>query len=121
MKSEAVRIAHSQERIAIYDMVKDLLTNPVLDVVAGVIIIEYLQSHLESVRQTNGSYITRRVAGGGWMGQTVGTALETTLGAYLLLPQASKAAAELKPLVEAIAPLLEAGAKSIPLIAAGAG
>ena len=97
MKNEAVKIAQSQERAKAYEMIRDVLTNPVVTVIAGVILIEFMQSSVNSQG--------RRVPGGGFMGSNVGTALETTLGAYLLAPTISKAADQIAPLIKAIAPI----------------
>lgn len=101
MASEAVKIARSSERVALYDCVKDVLTNPAIDVIAGFILIEYLQGHNE-----NG----QRVAGGGFMGSIAGTALETGLIAYLVMPSVESTAKTVEPLVKSLAPLLLAAA-----------
>lgn len=94
MKNEAVKIAQAQERARMYECVRDILTDRAVVTVLGIVLIEYLQS---SVNQ-NG----QRVAGGGWMGSNVGTALETALGAYLLAPSAAQLTKEVGPLLEAI-------------------
>jgi hypothetical protein len=93
MKSEAVRLAQSNERIALINAARDVFTNPAVVAIAGVVLVEYLQS---SVNQ-NG----QRVAGGGWMGSNVGTALEASLGAYLLAPSIQTFAKQIGPVAEA--------------------
>jgi hypothetical protein len=95
--NDAVKIARSEERAAMYNCVRDVLTNPALDVIAGFILIEYLQGHNE-----NG----QRVAGGGFMGNVAGTALETGLVAYLIAPSVGETAKTVAPLIQSLAPLL---------------
>jgi hypothetical protein len=111
MKSDAVKMAESNERVAMVNAVRDVFTNPVVTVVGSIILIEYLQSHVEyTTRLEDGGMTTRvvgtRKAGGGWMGENVGTALETTLGAYLLLPSIANTAKQIAPLIETLGPLV---------------
>ena len=97
MISDAVKLARSNERARAYECVRDVLTNPAIDVIAGFILIEYLQGHNE-----NG----QRVAGGGFMGSVAGTALESGLVAYLLAPSVESTAKTVAPLIQSLAPLL---------------
>lgn len=102
MKSDALRIAEKQERAAAYKAFADtataVLTNPVVTVVGSTILIEYLQSS----KDQNG----RRVPGGGWVGSVSGSALEAALLVYLGASTVQKFTADMKPIAEAIGPLL---------------
>jgi len=103
MKSDAVIIAKSQERARLYECVRDVVTNPAIDVIAGIILIEYLQSHVETAW---GPPITsKRVAGGGWMGANTGTAAEAGLIAFLLAPSMIQVAKQIEPVAKALAPI----------------
>ena len=111
MISDAVRIARSNERIALINATRDVLGNPVLDVVLAFFAIEYLQGH----DQKNSDGTTSHVGNGGWVSETTGDAMEVALAAYLLAPSFAKITKEVTegviPLVKAIAPLaLSAGA-----------
>ncbi len=111
MKSDAVRIAESKERVAIYENVRDILTNPALDVVAGFLLVEFLQSHEQYNKVSDTVIYKSRVPGGGWMGSNAGTALEAGLIAYLLAPSVVQTAKQIEPLAKALGPLLlKAGA-----------
>lgn len=103
MKSEAVKLAQIEERRAAYKAISDAIvsiaTNPVITVVGGVVVTEYLQSSVDR-------YSGQRVPGGGFMGSAAGSALEAALVGYLALNTVGKFTQDLKPVAEAIAPLL---------------
>lgn len=97
MISDAVKVARSNERIALVNATRDVLTNPAVTVLTGFVLIEYLQGHNE-----NGKH----VAGGGWFGSAAGSTLEAGLVAYLLAGSVTKFSENLKPVAESLAPLL---------------
>ena len=97
MISDAVKIARTQEHAAAYQAARDILTNPAVDVILGFILIEYLQGHVVD---------GQRVAGGGFFGSVAGTALETGLVGYLLMPSFKDVAERIGPLIKSLGPLI---------------
>ena len=97
MKNAQIELAKSHEREIFYQQVKEVLINPAVAAIAGIILVEYLQSSVDNAG--------RRKAGGGWMGETVGTALQGSLAAYMLAPSVGKVAADIKPMFDNIAVL----------------
>ena len=117
MISDAVKIARSNERIKIMETTRDVLTNPLVDVLIAYLIIEYYQGH--DVRYADGSKV--HVGNGGWVSEATGDAMEVALGAYLLAPSFAKISGEVTegiiPLIKAIAPAL--AQNSTALLATG--
>lgn len=97
MISDAVKIARSQERIALINAMRDVFTNPAVVALGGVVLVEYLQSSEQD---------GRRVAGGGWMGSAVGTTIEAGLIAYMASNSVQKITGDLQAVASAVAPLL---------------
>lgn len=91
MKSEAVKLAKIERDKYLIQAVKDIITNPVLMGVAGVIAIEYLQGHDDVVNvaaiNERGTKVyvpkVQRVAGGGFVGSAAGTFAEVGIIGYL--------------------------------------
>jgi hypothetical protein len=111
MISDAVKIARSQERQKLAEVARDILTNPIIDVVVASIIIEYLRGHdeIEYVSQpgTHAQIMqVRHVPGGGWMDEAAISALQAGLVAALLTPSLVETAKGLKPFAESLAPLM---------------
>ena len=98
MISDSVKIAKENAKAKAYECIRDVLLNPAVGVIAGVVLVEYLQGHEEAGKG--------RVAGGGFMGSVAGTALETGLIAYLLAPSVRETAKTITPLIESLAPLM---------------
>ena len=111
MKSDAVRIAESQERARISEAVRDVLVNPALDVIAGILLIEYYQGQTVTAKIVDAGsgqsyYEKRRIAGGGWVGSAAGSAAEAGLLAYLVAPSLVQTSKQLSPLIQSLAPLI---------------
>lgn len=80
--NEELKIQRSKERIAMAQTVKDILTDPGVMAILGLVLIEYLQSSVNSQG--------KRVAGGGWMGEVAGTFAEVGLGGMAALSPLAK-------------------------------
>ena len=115
MISDAVKIARSQERVAMVNAARDILTNPAVDLILGYIIFEYLSSYEEDVlKEQPGThqqyYVKERRPGtntkSGWFGPTAGTIAEGALVANLGASSIGSIAKDLKPFAEALAPLM---------------
>lgn len=113
MKSDAVRIAQENSKAELYRQLGQTLSNPMFGLVAGILLIEYFQSHEETITLVDYNvsppkYWTekKRVSGGGWLGEEVGTAAEVALAAAALAPTAIKVAEQVRPLMEAVAPIV---------------
>lgn len=113
MTSDAVKIARSNERVAMVNAVKDIVTNPLLVCVGTFFAIEWFQGHNEIIQyQANGQTITenKHVAGGGWMGSNAGNVAEVVLGASALTaamtPNFKALAEQLGPIAQSLAPLM---------------
>ena len=108
MKSEAVKLAEKQERMAAYKALADtttaVLTNPVITVVGSTILIEYLQSSIDN--DPDSPTYRQRIPRNGYVGSAAGSALEAALIVYLGASTLGKFTQDLKPVAEAIAPLL---------------
>lgn len=88
--------------------IESIFTNPMVVLILGYAAIEYLQGHDEYYplyTPTGAEWRKRRVAGGGWFGSVAGTTAETALAAASLAPSAIELAKQLKPLMEAVAPV----------------
>lgn len=105
MRGEALKIARSNERVAMMNTLKEIITNPVVDVMIAFLLIEYFQGH--DTFDSKGNKIAH-IGNGGWVSESTGDALEVALGAYLLAPGFTKTAEQLAPLVKALAPLIPA-------------
>ena len=106
MASDAVKIAQIKARAErelalakIFERTVDLLSNPVIDVVAATVLIEYLQGHKDP-------NTGERVAGGGFVGSIAGSALEAGLIAYLVAPTIASVTSNMKEVATAIAPAI---------------
>jgi len=114
--NDAAKLARSQEKIAMINAARDILTHPGIIALTGFILVEYLQSHQAAAgeRDNNNRLISspRRIAGGGWLGSAAGTTIEAALAAYLLAPSGVEMAKQIKPMAESVAPLLLAAGKA---------
>jgi len=98
MISDAVKIARINKQTAEIQAVKDILTNPVIMAVAGVIAVEFMQSSKvldKTIIYSDGSKqeIYKRIPSGGIVGSVAGSVLEAGIAGYLLtagIPDTSK-------------------------------
>lgn len=114
MKDPAVKIAQSHEREVAYqctrDVAKELINNRLLMLLAVILIVEYFQSHVNEQGV--------RVAGGGWLGEVVGTLFEGTVATQYI---AKDTLPEVAKMVESFSGALGDVTKALgPVIAAGA-
>jgi len=93
MTSDAVKIAKSNERLAMINTAREVLTNPVVLVVGSFILIEALQK----TKNQDGTYTEGR----GIVGPVAGTVLEGGLATYLLSPTIGKFAEQIGPVAKA--------------------
>lgn len=115
--NDALRIQRSQERIALMNATKDIITNPAVLAIAGVILIEFMQSHIAGPgeRDANHNLVPEgaRVPGGGFVGTVAGSALEFALCASVVAPIAEKLMTKVNDTAEA---KLDLAGKMMPLL-----
>jgi len=115
--NDQVKLARSNERIEMIKATKEVLLHPAVLAIAGVILVEYLQSHVagQGERDANNRQVEpgRRIPGGGFIGSVAGSTLEFALSAMLVAPLAQTIMNKTNEQVEAKADL---AGKLLPLL-----